>query len=102
MDLSESETGSEEDVMGKPVAYETATGKPNVSSKSDHPVSPKAEKMKWSHSLHVSPATIHHTEAVFSIVREIYGREHDDPMDDLDVHMAILGLFRGKSAIREE
>ena len=37
----------------------------------------------------MSPATVHHTEAVFSIVREIYGREHDDPMDDLDVNMAI-------------
>ena len=39
----------------------------------------------------MSPATVHHTEAVFSIVREIYGREHDDPMDDLDVNMAIWG-----------
>ena len=36
---------------------------------------------------------IHHTEAVFSIVREIYGREHDDPMDDLDVNMAIWRIF---------
>ena len=37
------------------------------------------------------PATIHHTEAVFSIVRETYGREHDDPMNVLDV--AIWGIF---------
>ena len=64
-----------------------------------HPVnrtakgSPRAERTEWSHNLHVSPATIHHTEAVFSIVREIYGREHDDPMNDLDVNMAIWSLF---------
>ena len=32
-------------------------------------------------------------EAVFSIVREIYGREHDDPMDDLDVNMSMWGIF---------
>ena len=52
----------------------------------------------------MSPATVHHTEAVFSFAREIYGREHgssfldrqvicrrehDDPMDDLHVNMAI-------------
>ena len=41
----------------------------------------------------MSPATAHHTEAVFSIVRGIYGREHDDPMGDLDVNVAILGIF---------
>ena len=41
----------------------------------------------------MSPATIHHTEAVFSIVRRIYGREHDDPMNGSDVNMAILGIF---------
>ena len=39
----------------------------------------------------MSPATVHHTEAVFSIFREVYGREHDDPVDDLDVNMAIWG-----------
>ena len=40
-----------------------------------------------------SPATIHHTEAVFSIVRRIYGREHDDPVDYLDVTVAIWAYF---------
>ena len=63
-----------------------------------HPVNqldgrPKAEKIEWSHNLQVSPATIHHTEAVFSIVREIYERERDDSVDDLDVNMAIWGIF---------
>ena len=77
--------------QGRPVAFSTASGQPHASSKSDCQGGPKAEKMEWSHNLYVFPATIHHTEAVFSIVREIYGREHNDPMDDLDVKMAILG-----------
>ena len=68
VDLSESVTGSQEDVTGKPVAYKTATEKTYASSKSDCQGGPKAEKIQWSHNLHVSPATIHHTEAVLSIV----------------------------------
>ena len=93
VDLSESETASEEDVSRKPVAYKTATGKPYASSKSDCQEGPKAERIEWSHNVHVSPATLHHTEAVFSIVRVIYGREHGDPMDDLDVNISIWGIF---------
>ena len=77
----------------KPVAEKRATGKPYASSKSDCQGRPKAEKTEWSHNLQVSPATIHHAEPVFSIVRRIYGREHDDPMIDLDVIMAIRGIF---------
>ena len=61
--------------------------------KSDHPGSPKAERIEWPHHLHVSPATVHHTETVFSIVRGVHGREHDDPMDNLDENMAIWGIF---------
>ena len=41
----------------------------------------------------MSPATVHHTEGVFSIVREIYGREHDDPVDVVDVNVAIRVIF---------
>ena len=41
----------------------------------------------------MSQATLHHTEAVFSTVRGIYGREHDDPVDDLEVNMSIWGTF---------
>ena len=95
VDLSESETWSfhEEAVLGRPTAHKKATGKPNASRKSDRPGSPKAERKEWSHNLHVSPAKIHHTEAVFSIVRGIYGREHDDPMNALDVTMAVWGKF---------
>ena len=59
--FAESETGSEEYVAGKPVAYKTATGEPPCIQ----------------------------TEAVFSIGRRFYGREHDDTMSDLDVNMPI-------------
>ena len=44
-------------------------GKPYASSKSDCQGRPKAEKTEWSHNLHLSPATVHHTEAVFSIIQ---------------------------------
>ena len=95
VDFSESETWSftEEAFTRRRIAYQTATGKPNTSSKSDHPGGPKAERKEWSHNLHVSQATVHHTEAVFLIVRKIYIREHDDTMDDLDVNMAVWGIF---------
>ena len=67
--------------------------KPYASSKSDCQGGPKAEKIEWSHNLHVSPATIHHTEAVFSTVRGSTDEEHDDLMNDLDVNMAIWCTF---------
>ena len=59
-----------------------------------HPVNQtirEVQKLKEmnGHTIYTSPATVHHTEAVLPIVRKIYGREHDDPMDDLDVNMAI-------------
>ena len=86
VDLSESETGSEEEaVTERPIACRKATVKPYASR--------TAERIEWSHNLHTSPATVHHMEAVLSIVRNIYKREHDDPMNDLDVHMAIWGVF---------
>ena len=93
VDLSESETGSEENVTTKPVAHKTASRKSHASSKSECQGSPKAERTEWSHKLHVSPATVHHTEAVFVIVRRIYRREHDDPMNDLDVNMAFWSIL---------
>ena len=52
--LSESETGSEEDVPGKPVAHEIAAGKPYAPSQSACQGRPKAEKTEWSHNLRVS------------------------------------------------
>ena len=77
----------------RPVACKTATVKTYASSKSDHPGSPKAEKRECSHNLYLSPATVHQMEAVFSNVRNLYGREHDDLMNDLDVRMAIWSIF---------
>ena len=41
----------------------------------------------------MSPATVHHMEAGFSIVRKINERGPDDPVDDLDVNMAIWSIF---------
>ena len=93
VDLSQSEIGSAEDVTGRQVANKPATGEPYASSKSDCQGCPKAERTAWSYNLHVSPATIHQTEAAFSIVRGFYGREHDDFMDDLGVNMIIWGIF---------
>ena len=85
VDLSESETRS--------FQKEVVTARPYASSKSDCQRGPKAERKVWPHHLHMSPATAHHTKAVFSIVREIYGRENDHPMNDLDVNMAIGAYF---------
>ena len=91
----DSETWSfqEEAATGRPIAVQKATGKLSASSKSDHPLSPKAGRKEWSHNLHVSPARVHNTEAVFSTVREINRREHDDPTDDMDVNMALGSIF---------
>ena len=77
VDLSESQTGSEENVTGKAVAYKTATEKPCASSKSDCQGSPKAEKTEWTHNLRVSPATVH----------RLLDRQGD--LNDLDVNMPI-------------
>ena len=76
--LVESETWryQEEAVTVRPTAFLKVMGKLFAPSKSDHPGSPKAERKEWSHNLHVSPATVHYTEAVFSIVRGIYGLEN--------------------------
>ena len=57
VDPSESETWSihEKEVTERPVAYKTAIGTPCASGKSDHPGSPKAERIEWStQSAHVS------------------------------------------------
>ena len=95
VDFSESETWrfQEEAVTVRLVAYKTVTEKPVASSKSDQLESAKAERNEWPHILHMSPATVRHMEAVFSIVRKISGREHSDPVDDLEVNMTIWAYF---------
>ena len=77
VDPSESQTGSEENVTGTPVACKTATEKPYASSKSDCQGSPKAEETEWTHDLRVSPVPIH----------RLLDRQGD--LNDLDVNMAI-------------
>ena len=46
------------------------------------------------HHLQVSLHTFHETEAVSSIVRDIFGRRPVDPMKDLDVNLAAVHLGR--------
>ena len=51
VDLSYSETWCfHEEVTERRVAYETATGKPYASCKSDCQGGPKAERTEWSHN----------------------------------------------------
>ena len=86
VDLSESEIWSfhEEEVTGKPV------GTKQLQGKLEHPANQKTREI---HNLHISPATVPHTDAVFSIVRKIHEREPADPLEDLDVNAAIWGIF---------
>ena len=86
VDLSESE---EEAVTGETHCLSNSYGETQM-----HPVNQTTREVqklneKNGHTIY----TIHHTEAVFSIVRNIYGREHDDTMNDLDVNMAVWGIF---------
>ena len=96
MDLSEFETWSlyEEEVTGRPVAFESGKGNPM------HPVNQttgEVQKLKEEngHTTYtcLQPQFIHHMEAVFSIVSNIHGREHADPLDDVDINMPIRGIF---------
>ena len=64
-----------------------------------HPVNQTAREVQKlrgqnGHTIYTCLTTVRHMEVVFSIVRAIYGREHDDPMNDLDVNMAIWGIFQ--------
>ena len=43
----------------------------------------------WDHYLHMSQDTSHYMEAVFSMVSKIYGKPPGDPMEDLNVNVAI-------------
>ena len=47
----------------------------------------------WDHYLHISLDTSHYMEAVVSMFTKIYGRKPGDPMKDLDVNLAIWGMF---------
>ena len=45
------------------------------------------------HFFDISPQTISCTEAVYDMVRNIYGRPSDDSLEHLDVNVAIWGVF---------
>ena len=55
--------------------------------------SQKDTEATWKYYLQKTPHTSHFLDAVFSMVREIYGRQPGDPMKDLDVNLAIWGMF---------
>ena len=55
--------------------------------------SQKDTEATWDHCLHITPNTSHYVEAVFSMVRKIYGRQLGDAVKDLNVDVAIWGLF---------
>ena len=55
--------------------------------------SQKNTEATWDHFLQISPNTSHYMEAVFSMVRKIYGRQPGDPMKDLGVNLTIWGIF---------
>ena len=55
--------------------------------------SQKNTEATWDHYLQISPDTSHYMEAVFSMVRKIYGKQPGDPMEDLNVNLAIWRMF---------
>ena len=55
--------------------------------------SQKLTESTWVRYLEILPHTSHYIEAVFSIVREIHGRQPGDPMQDLDVNLAISEML---------
>ena len=49
----------------------------------------KSIQKRHGNYLQISPNTSHKMEAVFPMVRKIYGRQPGDPMKDLNVNLAI-------------
>ena len=45
------------------------------------------------HFLAISPDHVPYMNDVFYMVRKVYARPADDPMKDLDVNMAVCGIF---------
>ena len=81
---------------GEPVAKNTkAWGKPlaHGASSSVDQESKKSTEAKWDHYLQIFADTSHYMEAVFSMVRKIYGKQLDDPMEDLNVNLAIWRML---------
>ena len=53
--------------------------------------SQKNTEATWDHYLHISPNTSHYMEAVFSMVRKIYGNPPGDPMENCVCEFGYLG-----------
>ena len=62
-------------------------------SSSVHQESQKNTEATWDHYLHLLRDTSHYMEAVFPMVRKIHGKQPDDPMEGLNVNLAIWGMF---------
>ena len=76
------------EACGKPLAGETAESISSAFQKSQN-----NKEATLEHFFAMSPQTFSFTETVYDIVRKIYGRPSDNPMEDLDVNVAIWGLF---------
>ena len=72
-------------VWGKPLAYGASSSVDQGSQKSN--------EATWNHHLQISPNTSHYLEAVFSMVRKIYGRQPGDPVKYLHVSLSICTVF---------
>ena len=73
---------------GKPLAGETAKSISSAFQKSQN-----NKEATLEHLFAMLPRTISYTEAVYDMVRKIYGRPPDDPVEDLDVKVAIWGIL---------
>ena len=51
--------------------------------------SQKDREAAWNHYLQISPNTSHYVEAVFSMVRKIYGSQLGDPKERFNVNLTI-------------
>ena len=76
------------EACGKQLAGETAESISSAFQKSQD-----YKEATLEHFFALSPQTISHTEAVYDMVRKIHGKPPDDPMNDLDVNVAIWRVF---------
>ena len=76
-----------EKACGRPLAGET------TESSSAFQKSQKNKDATMDHFFVISPQRRPCMDAVFDIVKKIYGRESNNPMKDLDVNVAIWGVF---------
>ena len=73
-----------DEACGKPFAGETAESICSAFQKSQN-----TKEATLEHFFAISPQTISYKEAVYDMVRKIYGRPPGDPMEDLDVNVGI-------------